>query len=102
MISGRNRRIINAIKKKPVSNETLSDLFDMARVVYNEDSAELHYCLKITEYVKEVVHYLPKSNSLNALYSLQKEAFPITRLNIIRPAIDTWIGLASMMLLLSS
>lgn len=68
MISGRNRRIINAIKKKPVSNETLSDLFDMARVVYNEDSAELHYCLKITEYVKEVVHYLPKSNSLNALY----------------------------------
>ncbi len=68
MISGRNRRIINAIKKKPVSNETLSDLFDMARVVYNEDNAELHYCLKITEYVKEVVHYLPKSNSLNALY----------------------------------
>ena len=68
MISGRNRRIINAIKKKPVSNETLSDLFDMARVVYNEDSAELHYCLKITEYVKEVIHYLPKSNSLNALY----------------------------------
>lgn len=68
MISGRNRRIINAIKEKPVSNETLSDLFDMARVVYNEDSAELHYCLKITEYVKEVVHYLPKSNSLNALY----------------------------------
>ena len=68
MISGRNRRIINAIKKKPVSNETLSDLFDMARAVYNEDSAELHYCLKITEYVKEVVHYLPKSNSLNALY----------------------------------
>ncbi|CUM86166.1 Uncharacterised protein [Dorea longicatena] len=68
MISGRNRRIINAIKKKPVSNETLSDLFDMARVVYNEDSAELHYCLKITEYVKEVIPYLPKSNSLNALY----------------------------------
>ena len=68
MISGRNRRIINAIKKKPVCYETLSDLFDMARVVYNEDNAELSYCLKITEYVKEVIPYLPKSNSLNALY----------------------------------
>lgn len=68
MISGRNRRIINAIKKKPVCCETLSDLFDMARAVYNEDNAELSYCLKITEYVKEVIPYLPKSNSLNALY----------------------------------
>lgn len=68
MISGRNRRIINAIKKKPVCYETLSDLFDMARVVYNEDNAELSYCLKITEYVKEVIACLPKSNSLNALY----------------------------------
>lgn len=68
MISGRNRRIINAIKKKPVCCEILSDLFDMARVVYNEDNAELSYCLKITEYVKEVIPYLPKSNSLNALY----------------------------------
>lgn len=65
MISGRNRRIINAIKKKPVCCEILSDLFDMARVVYNEDNAELSYCLKITEYVKEVIPYLPKSNSLN-------------------------------------
>lgn len=68
MISGRNRRIINAIKGKPVCCEILSDLFDMARVVYNEDNAELSYCLKITEYVKEVIPYLPKSNSLNALY----------------------------------
>jgi hypothetical protein len=68
VISGRNRRIINAIKKKPVCCEILSDLFDMARVVYNEDNAELSYCLKITEYVKEVIPYLPKSNSLNALY----------------------------------
>ena len=68
MISGRNRRIINAIKEKPVCCEILSDLFDMARVVYNEDNAELSYCLKITEYVKEVIPYLPKSNSLNALY----------------------------------
>lgn len=68
MISGRNRRIINAIKKKRVCYETLSDLFDMARVVYNEDNAELSYCLKITEYVKEVIACLPKSNSLNALY----------------------------------
>ena len=68
MISGRNRRIINAIKKQLVCCETLSDLFDMARVIYNEDSSELPYCLKITEYVKEVISCLPKSDSLNALY----------------------------------
>lgn len=68
MISGRNRRIINAIKKKPVSCETLSDLFDMARAVYDEDNSELSYCLKITEYVKKVIPCLPNSNSLNALY----------------------------------
>lgn len=68
MISGRNRRIINAIKKKPVSCETLSDLFDMARAVYDEDNSELSYCLKITEYVKKVIQCLPNSNSLNALY----------------------------------
>ena len=68
MISSNNRRIINAIKKKPVSCETLSDLFDMARAVYAEDSAELSYCLKITEYVKKVIPCLPNSNSLNALY----------------------------------
>lgn len=68
MISGRNRRIINAIKKKPVSCETLSDLFDMARAVYDEDDSELSYCLKITEYVKKVIPCLPNSNSLNALY----------------------------------
>lgn len=68
MISGRNRRIINAIKKKSVSCETLSDLFDMARAVYDEDNSELSYCLKITEYVKKVIPCLPNSNSLNALY----------------------------------
>lgn len=68
MISGRNRRIINAIKKKPVSCETLSDLFDMARAMYDEDNSELSYCLKITEYVKKVIPCLPNSNSLNALY----------------------------------
>ena len=68
MISGRNRRIINAIKKKPVSCETLSDLFDMARAMYDEDNSELSYCLKITEYVKKVIPCLPNSNTLNALY----------------------------------
>lgn len=68
MISGRNMRIINAIKKKPVSCETLSDLFDMARAMYDEDNSELSYCLKITEYVKKVIPCLPNSNSLNALY----------------------------------
>lgn len=68
MISGRNRKIINAIKKKTVSCETLSDLFDMARAVYDEDNSELSYCLKITEYVKKVIPCLPNSNSLNALY----------------------------------
>lgn len=67
-ITERNRKIINAIKKKPVCCETLSDLFDMARAVYNEDNSELTYCLKITEYIKKVIPCLPKSNSLNALY----------------------------------
>lgn len=67
-ITERNRKIINAIKKKPVCCETLSDLFDMARAVYNEDNSELSYCLKITEYIKKVIPCLPKSNSLNALY----------------------------------
>lgn len=43
--------------------ETLSDLLDMARAVYNEDDSELTYCLKITEYIKKVIPCLPKSNS---------------------------------------
>lgn len=68
MISGRNKRIINAIKKKPVCCETLRDLFDMARVVYKEDNAELSYCLKITSYIKQVIPLLEKSDALNSLY----------------------------------
>lgn len=68
MISGRNKRIINAIKKKPVSCETLRDLFDMARAVYKEDNAELSYCLKITSYIKQVIPLLEKSDALNSLY----------------------------------
>ena len=68
MISGRNKRIINAIKKKPVCCETLRDLFDMARAVYKEDNAELSYCLKITNYMKQVIPLLEKSDALNSLY----------------------------------
>lgn len=68
MISGRNKRIINAIKKKPVCYETLRDLFDMARAVYKEDNAELSYCLKITSYIKQVIPLLEKSDALNSLY----------------------------------
>lgn len=68
MISGRNKRIINAIKKKPVCCETLRDLFDMARAVYKEDNAELSYCLKITSYIKQVIPLLEKSDALNGLY----------------------------------
>lgn len=68
MISGRNKRIINAIKKKPVCCETLRDLFDMARAVYKEDNAELSYCLKITSYIKQVIPLLEKSDVLNSLY----------------------------------
>ena len=68
MISGKNKRIINAIKKKPVCCETLRDLFDMARAVYKEDNAELSYCLKITSYVKKVIPLLEKSDALNGLY----------------------------------
>lgn len=68
MISGRNKRIINAIKKKPVCCETLRDLFDMARAIYKEDNAELSYCLKITSYIKQVIPLLEKSDALNGLY----------------------------------
>lgn len=68
MISGRNKRIINAIKKKPVCCETLRDLFDMARAVYKEDNTELSYCLKITSYIKQVIPLLEKSDVLNSLY----------------------------------
>lgn len=68
MISGRNKRIINAIKKKPVSCETLRDLFDMARAVCKEDNAELSYCLKITSYIKQVIPLLEKLDALNSLY----------------------------------
>jgi len=68
VISGRNKRIINAIKKKPVCCETLRDLFDMARAVYKEDNAELSYCLKITIYIKQVIPLLEKSDALNSLY----------------------------------
>lgn len=68
MVSGRNRSIINAIKKLPVSYETLNDLFDMARAVYEEDIQELSYSLKITKYVKDMVFYLPAAESLNEFY----------------------------------
>lgn len=68
MISDRNKRIINAIKKKSVCCETLRDLFDMARAVYKEDDAELSYCLKITSYIKQVIPLLEKSDALNSLY----------------------------------
>lgn len=46
----------------------LNDLFDMARVVYEEDDSELKYALKITKYVKEMVFYLPAEEALNDLY----------------------------------
>ena len=68
MISGKNRRIINSIKKLPPSREMLNDLFDMARVVYEEDNSELKYALKITKYVREVIAYLPDDDALNDLY----------------------------------
>ena len=43
-----------------------------------------------------------KNIDLDKSVNLQKEAFPMTLLNIIRPAIATWSGLASIILLLSS
>lgn len=68
MISGRNRRIINAIQKLNPEYETLNDLFGMARAVFEEDDMELPYALKLTKYVKDMISYLPSSNSLNELY----------------------------------
>ena len=68
MISGHNRRIINAIKKRQDNCDTLNDLFGMARAVYEEDNKELPYCLKITRYIKKMIPLLPESNNLNELY----------------------------------
>ncbi len=68
MISGKNRRIINAIQKLNPEYETLNDLFGMARAVFEEDDMELSYALKLTKYVKDMIPYLPSSNSLNELY----------------------------------
>jgi predicted phage terminase large subunit-like protein len=68
LISGRNRRIINAIQKLNPEYETLNDLFGMARAVFEEDDMELSYALKLTKYVKDMIPYLPSSNSLNELY----------------------------------
>ena len=68
MISGKNRRIINAIQKLNPEYETLNDLFGMARAVFEEDDMELPYALKLTKYVKDMISYLPSSNSLNELY----------------------------------
>lgn len=68
MISGRNKRIINAIQKQNPTCDTMRDLFGMARAIYEEDEHELAYCLKLTKYVKDMVAFLPTSNSLNELY----------------------------------
>lgn len=68
MISGRNTRIINAIQKLNPEYETLNDLFGMARAVYEEDNAELPYCLKLTKYVKDTLVCLPPADNLNELY----------------------------------
>lgn len=48
--------------------ETLKDLFDMARIVFHEDEKELKYALKLTNYIREVIPYLPTSENLNELY----------------------------------
>lgn len=68
MISGRNRRIINAMQKQEACYETLNDLFGMARAVYEEDNQELPYSLKLTKYVKDMIAYLPAEDTLNELY----------------------------------
>ncbi len=68
MISGRNRRIINAIQKQEACYETLNDLFGMARAVYEDDNSELSYALKLTKYVKDMIAYLPAEEKLNELY----------------------------------
>lgn len=68
MISGRNRRIINAMQKQEACYETLNDLFGMARAVYEEDNQELPYSLKLTKYVKDMIAYLPAADKLNELY----------------------------------
>lgn len=69
MISGRNRRIINAIKSEKVMDyKKLDDLFSMAIAVFEEDNNELDYCFKITKYIKEVIPVLEHTVDLNDLY----------------------------------
>lgn len=68
MISGKNKRIINAIQKLNPEYETMHDLFDMARAVFQEDEHELKYALKLTKYIREVIPCLPADESLNELY----------------------------------
>lgn len=68
MISGKNRRIINAIQKQDVCHDTLNDFFGMAIAVYEEDNQELPYALKLTKYVKDVISCLPAEEKLNELY----------------------------------
>lgn len=68
MISGKNKRIINAIQKLNPEYETLNDLFDMARAVFQEDEHELKYALKLTKYIREVIPCLPADERLNELY----------------------------------
>lgn len=68
MISGRNKRIINAIQKLKPTYETMRDLFGMAMNVVKEDESEIKYALELTKKVKETVASLQPSNELNELY----------------------------------
>lgn len=69
MISEKNKRIIEAIKKSDLTQyDHLRDLLDMAILVFQEDDSELEYCLKITKYIKELIPILPQTQELNNLY----------------------------------
>lgn len=69
MISGRNKRIVNAIKRSDLTKyENLSNLFDMAQTIFEEDENELAYVLKITGYIKSVIPMLDHTEEFNGLY----------------------------------
>lgn len=69
MVSEANKRIIEAIKDSDLTEyKHLQDLLDMAILVYQEDTSELNYCLKITTFIKDIIPVLSPSQELNDMY----------------------------------
>lgn len=58
MVSEKNKKIVEIIKSKDLSEyDNLYNLLQMAINIYEEDNA-LHYCLKITKFIKDYARQL--------------------------------------------